>query len=251
MFKVIVDRPRQGVGYYRTLPNEYRAAKRFKLETHSNPDLTGIEYDVIDEYCSTKLPMRNRNLGWDGKEQHDNLKPLRRFLDKQVGRLWNDVYSEISAKVNADSTVKQSHHCRCRVRDYVKSYVSIKNYYTDTGHWAVGKYGPTPISHYDLYVDENGILCDGRPTPKEPYKHCNQTYKERRAAAEWEWKRVINGVTYEKEDGLWFRIVRTERVYMRTYYQGGGIAPIKRLDTAVTFRKWTVNRNDLRDLKLN
>ena len=233
MFKVIVERPRRGVGYYRTLPNEYRAAKHFKLD---------IDNNVNDEYCSTKLPMRSRSLGWDGKELNENLNPLRRFVAKHVGRLWDDVYSEISAKLDASSTVKQ------HVRDHLKDFVSVKTYRTEDGQlWAAGRYGPTPIYYRDFYVDENGILRDGRP----PETTKKLTYKERHAKAEWEWKRVIGGVTYEKEDGIWYRVVRTEKTYMRTYYQGGGIAPIKRLDTSVTFRKWTVNRNDLRDLKLD
>lgn len=241
MFKVIVERPRRGVGYYRTLHNEYRAAKRFKVNTYCNPDLTGIEYDVIDEFSSTKLPMRSRNLGWDGKSLNENLNPLRRFIAKQVGRPWNDVYSEISAKLDTNSTVKQ------HVRDHLKDFVSIKTYKTEDGQiWVAGRYGPRPIYNNDFHVDENGILCNSRPP--DNVKKVN--YKERRAKAEWEVKRDINGVTYEKEDGIWYRIERTEKVYMRTYYPGGGLAPTKHLDTAVSFRKWTVSSKDLKKLKL-
>ena len=242
MFKVIVERPRRGVGYYSTLPNEYRAAKRFKVNTYCNPDLSGIEYDVVDEFSSTKLPMRARSIGWDGKRLNENLNPLRRFIAKQVGRPWNDVYSEISAKLDTNSTVKQ------HVRDHLKDYVSVKTYRTEDGQlWFSGRFGPRSIDWNDFHVDENGILCDSHPP--DNVKKLN--YKEHRAKAEWEVKRVINGVTYEKEDGIWFRVERTEKVYMRTYYQGGGLAPIKRLDTAVSFRKWTVNKKDLKKLKLD
>ena len=240
MFKVVGERPRRGVGYYRTLPNEYRAAKRFKFND---------ELDVDDEYCSTKLPMRNRNLGWDGKETNENLQPLRRFLTKQVGRPWNDVYAEICSTPGVNDWKKPAHQRPRRIRDYVDGYVNVKTYRTDDGQlWAAGKYGPTPIGHRDLYVDEHGILRDAQKD--EPYRNFNKTYRELRAAKEWAWKRVINGVTYEKEADLWFRIVRTERTYMHTYFHGGGIAPTKRLETAVSFRKWTVSKNDLRDLKL-
>ena len=233
MFKVIVERPRRGVGYYRTLPNEYRAAKHFKLD---------YDFNVDDEYCSAKMPMRHRNLGWDGKELNENLNPLRRFVAKQVGRLWDDVYSEISAKLDASSTVKQ------HVRDHLKDFVNFKTYCTEDGQrWAAGRYGPTPIYYRDFFVDEKGILC-GSP---EKTRYKGKTFKEIRAANERVHKREINGVIYEKDDkGIWFRVDRTERTYMRTYFQGGGVAPIKRLYTEVTFRKWTVGKNDLRDLKL-
>lgn len=249
MSKVIVERPRRGVGYYRTLPNEYRAAKHFKLKSHSNPYLTDdIEFDVDDEFCARKLPMRSRTLGWDCKELNSNLRPLQRFLDKQVGRRWDDVYSEVCDNFG-DTTIKRSYYARCRVTDYVKSRVYTKTYYKDDIFWNAGSYGPTRVFDGELYVDGDGILrCFDSRGPNPPKK---QTYRERAIAREWEWKRVINGETYEKENGIWFRVVRTETTYMHTYYRGGGLAPIKRLATNVSFRKWTVSHNDMRDLKLN
>ena len=137
MFKVIVERPRRGVGYYRTLPNEYRAAKRFKLSTYCTPDDTGWEYDVDDEFnVSTKMPMRSKKIGYEGKELNENLKPLYRYIDKQVGRLWNDVYSEICANLDTGSTVKQ------HVRDHIPDHVAIKTFIGGNGEaYSVSKYG--------------------------------------------------------------------------------------------------------------
>src|SRR5439155_25177038 len=37
---------------------------------------------------------------WDGKELNENLAPLRRFLEKSVGRSWNKVYSEIREQLD-------------------------------------------------------------------------------------------------------------------------------------------------------
>lgn len=227
MFKVIVERPRRGVGYYRTLPSEYRAAKRFKLDVND---------DVNDEYCAKKLPMRARSLSYDHKSLNENLQPLRRYIAKQVGRRWDDVYSEICEHLDASSTVKQ------HVRDHIKDYVSVKTYRDEDGDiWAAGRWGPSQIYRTDFYV-EDGILKSGEVVSDSP----NKTWKQRRAEAEWVFKRVINGVTYIKEDsGLWFRVVRTEHTYMHTYtYQYGyGITQKE--------RKWSVSHNELRDLKLN
>jgi hypothetical protein len=232
MFKVIVERPRRGVGYYRTLPNEYRAAKRFKLDD---------EFNVDDEYCAKKLPMRAHSLGWERKSFNENLQPLRRFLAKQVGRRWDDVYSEICEHLDASSTVKQ------HVRDHLTDYVTVKTYRTEDGQlWAAGRWGPSQIYNRDFYV-EDGILKSGQ----EKVANYNKGWKQRKAEELRTWKRVIDGVTYEKDKGIWYRIVETETTYMHTYYQGGGLAPIKRLATRLDVRKWTVNRNDIRDLKLN
>ncbi len=37
---------------------------------------------------------------WDGKELNENLAPLRRFLEKSVGRSWNKIYSEIREQMD-------------------------------------------------------------------------------------------------------------------------------------------------------
>lgn len=48
----------------------------------------------------------------------DRLRPLFRFLDKQVGRLWDDVWSEISQVVPANGTMQV--HARNHVFDFVE-----------------------------------------------------------------------------------------------------------------------------------
>ncbi len=53
----------------------------------------------------------------DTKVLNENLAPLRRFLEGQVGRPWNKVYSEIAAHLRVDSTVQQ--HVRGHLRDFV------------------------------------------------------------------------------------------------------------------------------------
>jgi hypothetical protein len=57
---------------------------------------------------------------WQGgtKCLNEHLGPLRRYLDKQVGRPWDKVFSEICAHINRNSAV-QDH-----VRDHVEQYVA-------------------------------------------------------------------------------------------------------------------------------
>jgi hypothetical protein len=51
------------------------------------------------------------------KMLNENLAPLRRFLERQIGRPWDKVYSEIAERLRVDSTVQQ--HVREHLRDFV------------------------------------------------------------------------------------------------------------------------------------
>ena len=106
MHKVIVERPR--VAHYgswvpaqsiKRSRNFYRKAKQFKL-------LDG--YDVIDDFCGKKLPMKSKHLGYRFKMFNENLKPLWRFLHKRIGFQWDDVYSEICKGLKGSPTLQ--HH---------------------------------------------------------------------------------------------------------------------------------------------
>ncbi len=97
---------------------------------------------------------------WVGRTKHFNehLGPLRRYLDKQVGRPWDKVFSEICAHINRDSAV-QDH-----VRDHVDQYVTRNVLLIDgvpcngEGGWTYG----TPLHrmwHRPWYVcPRSGLL---------------------------------------------------------------------------------------------
>lgn len=97
MSRLIVERPRRG-------GNRCRKGRQVALE-----DLP------------SKQGMRRRHveLGVD-KDLNENLAPLRRYLERQVGRPWDKVYSEIAACLRVDSTVQQ------HVRDHLGDYVLVK-----------------------------------------------------------------------------------------------------------------------------
>ena len=63
---------------------------------------------------------RGHELRGDTKDLNENLAPLRRYLEKQVGRPWDKVYSEISAHLRADNIVQQ------HVRHHIKDFVAVK-----------------------------------------------------------------------------------------------------------------------------
>jgi hypothetical protein len=56
----------------------------------------------------------------DWKSLNENLAPSRRYLERQVGRPWNKIYSEISRHLRADNPVQQ------HVRDHLSDFVAIK-----------------------------------------------------------------------------------------------------------------------------
>jgi hypothetical protein len=63
---------------------------------------------------------RGASLRGDRKQLNENLKPLRRYLERQVGRPWDKIYSEIAAHLRADSAVQQ------HVRDHLRDFVAVK-----------------------------------------------------------------------------------------------------------------------------
>jgi hypothetical protein len=56
----------------------------------------------------------------DGKTLNENLRPLRRYLERQVGRPWDKVYAEIAANLRVDNAVQQ------HVRDHLRDFVAVK-----------------------------------------------------------------------------------------------------------------------------
>lgn len=100
MAKVIVERPRFG-SRARGKPKGYRRAVQ-RLPESESPRREGMK----------------RRCRGGSKELNEHLGPLRRYLDSQIGRPWDKVFSEICARINRGSAV-QDH-----VRDHVEGYVA-------------------------------------------------------------------------------------------------------------------------------
>jgi hypothetical protein len=65
---------------------------------------TALRLRPGEEDCDGVLVIASWGRGgygyWDGKDLNENLAPLRRFLEKSVGRSWNKVYSEIRQQLD-------------------------------------------------------------------------------------------------------------------------------------------------------
>jgi hypothetical protein len=99
---------------------------------------------------------RGHALQGDRKQLNENLAPLRRYLEKQVGRPWSKVYSEIARHLRIDSTVQQ------HVRDHIEDFVAVKPR-------RIAKSWPSSHAWWQpLYVDPvTGILCRTDKLPEE------------------------------------------------------------------------------------
>jgi hypothetical protein len=107
MAKVIVERPRYG-SRARGEGKGYKRACR-RVETDEQPKREGMK----------------RATRGGTKSLNEHLGPLRRYLNKQVGRPWNKVFAEICANLSRDSAV-QDH-----VRDHVFDFVAVNVFELD------------------------------------------------------------------------------------------------------------------------
>ncbi|HJU14965.1 MAG TPA: hypothetical protein VJ770_00720 [Stellaceae bacterium] len=96
MSRVIVERPRRG--------GVHRKGRAQPIESLPQCEGIGRPYRISGGY----------------KVLNENLAPLRRYLERQVGRPWNTVYAEIAAHLRAGSAVQQ------HVRDHIGDFVAVK-----------------------------------------------------------------------------------------------------------------------------
>jgi hypothetical protein len=178
MAKVIVERPRRGRFVEPSVNHRYN-------DLDALPFYEGIQ--------------AGRRRGWNRKELNENLSPLRRYLVSQVGRPWNDVFSEIAANINVNSTV-QNH-----VRDHLFDYVDINTYRDEQGivRMSNGK-GWHSIFGYEvtgLYVDpDDGTLQITPDKPREKY----DPFAPRDGYIPFGYERA-----YQRLNGVWFEVFYT------------------------------------------
>lgn len=101
MHKVVVERPRWN-------PGRGKHGRRANLPDELLPKFEGI-----------KRPHQSR------KGLTDLLGPLRRWLHSQLGRPWNDVYSEACAVIKADSVIRA--HIKTHLLEFVERHTFIHN----------------------------------------------------------------------------------------------------------------------------
>lgn len=105
---------------------------------------------ALDDLPSHEGMRRAKALSGNRKEFNENLQPLRRYLERQVGRPWSKVYAEISENLRIDNAVQQ------HVRDHLRDFVLVKPRALHRS-WFNPRRDPW---WQPLYVDPvSGLLC--------------------------------------------------------------------------------------------
>lgn len=185
MNKVLTERPRgggnDGQKHERTYKNKLRVREK---QYYKN-----IEIDDRP----TKESMRRRHVrGGSSKELTDHIKPLRRYLLSQVGRKWDDVWSDICKVMKGNSL--QANHVKDHVRWCVGGIPHAGQTYFLAEDWHNPRRNP-------VWVDEHGILRKGEGRRRLRAKDLKKTYDYVRESAL---------VEYHKINGCWYRLTLAE-----------------------------------------
>ena len=140
MAKVIVERPRLGSR------GPFKHGRRKNIPLDELPSKAGIRRSEF-------------GAGREQRSLNEHLGPLRRYLRKQVGRRWDDVYRDISAHLRVTSAVQQ--HVRDHVRWEVERVVEVgakgRVYALTDARWVGGRW--RELRQGELYVDpRSGVL---------------------------------------------------------------------------------------------
>jgi hypothetical protein len=134
-------------------------------------------------------------LAGEGKTLNENLKPLQRYLERQVGRPWNKVYAEIAEHLRVDNAVQQ------HVRDHLRNFVAITPRRL-AGGWR-NRFG-SHLWYQALYVDPvTGLLCRTDDLPEEKARRRAVRHRTPEAPT-----RIL--LTADRElrlvDGFWYEV---------------------------------------------
>lgn len=226
MKKKLVDCYREGSGYTRRPGKKGRCKnpdvirdRRTPLELEEVTDEeTGETYLDLAERSSLPRSAGTRPKGWDRKMFGENLNPLWRYLQKQVGKNWDKVYSEICENMDRRSAV--GGHIFEHLWGYVvpAKKVRIVNGVPNRIHPYLD--GFEPITYKGkvgegecFYVDprDNKLKRGGPPSESVWQKKA----RERREDREDRLRDLGGGVwmTRHLHTDLWYRLVAVDQEY--------------------------------------
>ncbi len=189
MAKVIVERPRHGHanGF---IPDG-------KLRQLTDDDGEPLGFFARDHIRTRKT-----------KSLNENLAPLRRYLESQVGRAWNDLRSDICEHLRPSSTVQQ------HVLDHILDFVAITVWREGDALWTMNRWrGPMRLGERGqrLYVDPDTGKLERNPFRILGRRVAQQAEAIRRAAEVAARMRVISRWCqwHHLDNGLWFELALT------------------------------------------
>lgn len=153
----------------------------------------------------------------------DKLRPMERWLAKQVGRSWADVRSEVAAKFDTRTTAGRHITYDHLLREVVDTESGFDNYgcMMNPNVEVVserGKYHRGGYSNY--YVDDKGILCEHPDSYKNKkrngyYKYYRVSEDQFRAYGEW-----LNGNIIGEKNGKYCWFVPTDGIWKASWLEG-------------------------------
>jgi hypothetical protein len=185
MKKVVVERPRWGS----RLRNRKFGAKLRYVPDHD-----------YDEQPKKARGFESYEHG--GKRFTDVLGPLYRYLDKNVGRPWDKVYSEMCASLDKRKVTGQ------HIFDHLKHMVERECHVGDDGkvrynQYRHGYFGQQPeqeVSGYYVHP-RTGLLCLAKR--RETYR---QERRRELMAREITWLRLDQNTAYHLHEGIWYKV---------------------------------------------
>ena len=191
--KILVERPRVGGEGKKHTRRNRRETKQTLRDASTDTDV-----DVWSFHSMKRLHTSTPN-SWDDKKQlNENLNPLYRYLDKQVGRKWDDVYSEIMANINLNNAVQ--FHVWQHLIDL--GMVETKTWIERNKVMHHGYFGPEEMRggyRVAYFVDPNdGVLRKYDRTPRYRTNHCKKhtdRFYDKKNPLEYFYK--LNGIWYK------------------------------------------------------
>jgi hypothetical protein len=182
MDRVVIERPRT---------NRSGAQNRKRAERSS--------MKRMGEDAPTKATMSpGRRFGYDCKNLADLINPLYRWLDKQVGRPWDKVWSEVCQTLKGGTTSLD--HIKGHVESGVTQNHNIKMI-DGFPHYVNQFHNPAlPLNAGDRYVDDKGFL---RMVPRIKANTSRGRYKSEVRAPPYVEK---DGKFYKEIEGIWFEL---------------------------------------------
>lgn len=160
--------------------------------------------DISEDASTWEGTGKGRKAAGEYKSFDDHIRPLERYVKSNVGRKWDDVFSEIAEHLPANSMA--GHHIR---NQHVKSMVNLNPQTQNNKYGYFIRSYDAPIkgsntstfagwlfveySNGQFYIDNKGVLCQARKIRYRP--------PTREVT-----KKIVDDRIYEKLDGFWYEM---------------------------------------------
>lgn len=166
--RTVIEGGRRNVYERRKTSKDLRAAERAYLSK------INLDWEKWDEEAEPEITP-------EGKEFSDKLSPMYRWLDAQIGRVWDEVRSEVFAKFDTRTTAGR----HITFDHLLSSVVDTESGFNKFGR-IIDPEIPTIkgerryLYYYDYYVDQKGIFKKHDDTSRNYWRRPYASEQERK-----------------------------------------------------------------------